>query len=63
MDNTYLKVSAQFFVNKFKEQRIFLGLIKRMEAQGASAIQIREAIERELGVKRNKSSIPETYNL
>ena len=63
MDNTYLKVSAQFFVNKFKEQRIFLGLIKRMEAQGASAIQIREAIERELGVERNKSSIPETYNL
>ena len=61
MDYTYLKVSAQFFVIKFKEQRVFLDLIKRMEAQGASAIQIRETIEKELGIKRKKSSIPETY--
>lgn len=59
-DNFYLRSSAKFYVDQFKRRKVFLGLIKRMEAQGASSIQIRDAIEKQLGLMPKKS-VPETY--
>ena len=43
------KIAARFCIEQFKKHRQYSGLIKRMETQGASAIQIKEAIEKELG--------------
>ncbi|MDD4996361.1 MAG: hypothetical protein PHW15_02745 [Patescibacteria group bacterium] len=52
-DDYYLNIQSQFYVNEFKKHRVYLGLIKRMELQHASAIQIRRALEKELNNKRS----------